>query len=88
VPGLDRIGVVVSGREQYDRHILASEVKRGDHLHLTVMGGDEYVEVTFKRNVPGETHRHGSDYTVLKWTSWGGEVMDRVPFGQKVWVKK
>lgn len=71
-------------REKVDRHILASDVKRGDLLHLTVMGGDEYVEVTFKRNYPG----NGCDYTGLKWDSWGGEVYDRVPFGKKVWVKK
>lgn len=75
-------------REDVDRQILASEVKRGDQLHLTFMGGDDYVEVTFKRNVPGQTDRHGRDYTILKFDTYGGEVTDRVPFGQKVWVKK
>ena len=74
----------MTGRKDYDRQIRADEVKRGDQLHLIVMGGDEYVEVTFKRNYPG----NGCDYTVLKWDSWAGPVVDRVPFGQKVWVKK
>ena len=78
----------MSGRERYDRQIPVEDVKRGDMLHLTLMGGDEYVEVIFKRNIPGDTDRHGSDYTVLKWDSWGGEVMDRVPFGTKVWVRR
>lgn len=72
------------GRERYDRQIEAHELKVGDSLHLTFMGGDDFVEVTNVREL-GEEDDH--------WIAWegssvGGDLKDEIPWGTKVWVKK
>lgn len=71
----------MSGRERYDRKIRADEAEVGDELHLTVMGGDEYV--TLEKAEPAS-----STETRFKWTSWGGPIEDVVASDMPVWVKK
>lgn len=63
-----------------DEQIRAGDVREGDELHLTVMGGDEYVPVEFKKS------EHGM--TTLKWTSWGGPIEDQIDDEMQVWIRK
>lgn len=63
-----------------DEEIRAADIQVGDELHLTVMGGDEYVTV--------ETKETDDLTTTWSWTSWGGRVEDTVPNDTVVWVKK
>lgn len=63
-----------------DDQIRAADVREGDELHLTVMGGDEYVTVESKKSEAG--------MTTWSWTSWGGRVKDTVPDHKMIWIKK
>lgn len=70
----------MSGREQYDERIPAKNLQRGDQIHLTVMGGDEYEEVVSVRAAVG-----GIRVTMY---GWGGEHTDLLTPNFKVWIKK
>lgn len=71
--------IVDPHRERYDRQIRAERLVTGDQLHLTVMGGDEYFEVT-------EVRRVGS---TIYWKATGvANLQDTVPCDSLVWVKK
>ena len=71
----------MSGRERYDDRITAGELRSGDELHLTFMGGDDYVYVDGVRAATGGK---------VKWwgTSWGGEIGDTIPASEEVWIRK
>lgn len=75
----------MNGRERYDREIRADELKEGDELHLTFMGGDDYVTVT---RAEVQKDAAGGSWVVLEANSPGGLLKDEVAASRKLWVKK
>lgn len=66
-----------TGRARYDNEVSAKELKKGDMLHLTFMGGDDYVQLSDVRQSNGLTY----------WTSYCG-LSDVVSNETKVWRKQ
>lgn len=71
---------MASGRERYDRQIRADELKKGDQLHLTFMGGDEYCTVIDVRQAEDGSFEWEAD-------SWA-VIKDDVSPETKVWIKR
>lgn len=69
------------GRARYDNKVKAKEVQVGDQLHLTFMGGDDYVEVYFVE--------HHLDTHEVTWKAHSySDLSDTVHEDMEMWVKK
>lgn len=68
------------GRELYDDHIPAADLRVGDELHLTFMGGDGYCTIEDVAHADGWTRWHATYY--------GPDLSDQIPSDKMVWVKK
>ncbi len=67
------------GREQYDNKIFARDLKVGDKLHLTFMGGDDYVVINNIKKGRGKVAWEG-----ICW----GELKDVINENEELWIKK
>ncbi len=67
------------GREEYDNKILAKDLKVGDRLHLTFMGGDDYALIT--------SVNKGRGKVVWRGLCWA-ELKDVVRENTELWIKK
>jgi hypothetical protein len=68
------------GREEHDDLIPAREVLVGDEVHVTVMGGDEYMSV--------RKAEHTDGHVQLTFSTWGGDVDDDLDPEYEVWVRR
>jgi hypothetical protein len=70
-----------SGREAYDELIKAKDLKVGDRLHLTFMGGDEYVSIE-------RLHQDNVNKLITWYAHFYADLSDTKSFDDEVWIKK
>lgn len=78
-------------REKYDKKIQAKDLKVGDKIHLTFMGGDEYLDIDEVKihEMQGEEDLYpGGKGLGFKASNIAAGISDCVPMNHEVWIKK